>query len=162
MRQINPRAQELVVTPDDIDILAKTIFGEARGEPLAGQIAIGWVVINRATIDLKGDGKPDWWGEGIRGVCLAPWQFSAWNPDDPNRALLDRITTRDPTFHYCYAVAALTVAAARGMPVDGAWLDRTNGATHYYRAGSPVPKWARDRKPVGAIGHHLFFNDVEK
>ena len=36
-----------MMTEEDVDILARTIFGEARGESLSGQEAIASVVINR-------------------------------------------------------------------------------------------------------------------
>ncbi len=68
----------------DIDVLARTIWGEARGEGIAGQIAVGWCIRNRVEMDLHNDGRPDWWGEGYEGVCRAPWQFSCWNKNDPN------------------------------------------------------------------------------
>ena len=44
----------------DRDILARTSWGEARGESLAGQIAMAWTIRNRVN-----DGKArSWWGEG--------------------------------------------------------------------------------------------------
>ena len=43
----------------DVDVLARTIWGEARGEGRAGQIAVGWAIRNRVEMDLHGDGKPD-------------------------------------------------------------------------------------------------------
>lgn len=36
----------------DIDVLARTIWGEARGEGLAGQIAVGWCIRNRVEADV--------------------------------------------------------------------------------------------------------------
>src|SRR5688572_17412765 len=73
-------------TESDVDAMARTLYGEARGEPEAGQIAVAWVIRNRVTTDLRGDKKPDWWGEGVQGVCVNPSQFSCWRTDDPNRA----------------------------------------------------------------------------
>lgn len=35
----------------DIDVLARTIWGEARGEGLGGQIAVGWCIRNRVEAD---------------------------------------------------------------------------------------------------------------
>lgn len=34
-------------TKDELDCFAKAIYHEARGEPLTGQIAVGWVILNR-------------------------------------------------------------------------------------------------------------------
>jgi hypothetical protein len=54
----------------DVQILALTLFGEARSEPIEGIVGVGCVIRNRVTAGL------DWWGEGYRGVCLAPYEFS--------------------------------------------------------------------------------------
>jgi spore germination cell wall hydrolase CwlJ-like protein len=57
----------MAVTERDRDILARTLWGEARGETLAGQIAVAWTIRNRVN-----DGKDkSWWGEGYAGVCQA-------------------------------------------------------------------------------------------
>ena len=45
----------------DIDVLARTIWAEARGEGVAGQVAVGRCIRNRVEADLGRDGKPDWW-----------------------------------------------------------------------------------------------------
>ncbi|VVO24210.1 hypothetical protein PS723_04459 [Pseudomonas fluorescens] len=74
----------MTVTEKNRDILARTLWGEARGEGLAGQIAVAWTIRNRVN-----DGKAkSWWGEGYAGVCLKAWQFSCWNKNDPNYAYL--------------------------------------------------------------------------
>ena len=74
----------MTVTEKDRDILARTLWGEARGESLAGQIAVAWTIRNRVN-----DGKDkSWWGEGYAGVCQKPYQFSCWNRNDPNFAYL--------------------------------------------------------------------------
>ena len=72
------------VTEKDRDILARTLWGEARGEGAAGQIAVAWTIRNRVF-----DGKTNsWWGEGYAGVCQKPYQFSCWNKTDPNYQFL--------------------------------------------------------------------------
>jgi hypothetical protein len=71
-------------TNTDRDILARTLWGEARGEGLAGEIAVAWTIRNRVF-----DGNPkSWWGEGYAGGGMKPWQFSCWNQNDPNYAYL--------------------------------------------------------------------------
>lgn len=93
----------------DIDVLARTIWAEARGEGMAGQVAVGWAIRNRVDADLGHDGKADWWGEGYVGVCKAPWQFSCWNKNDPNLAYLDGIKPIPPTEYMRAREAAVTV-----------------------------------------------------
>ncbi|AZD06253.1 Cell wall hydrolase [Pseudomonas chlororaphis] len=74
----------MTATEKDRDLLARTLWGEARGEGLAGQIAVAWTIRNRVN-----DGKAkSWWGEGYAGVCQAPYQFSCWNKNDPNYPFL--------------------------------------------------------------------------
>jgi len=70
----------MAATENDRDILARTLWGEARGESLAGQIAVAWTIRNRVN---DGNAK-SWWGEGYTGVCQKPYQFSCWNSTDPN------------------------------------------------------------------------------
>ena len=74
----------MTITEKDRDVLARTIWGEARGESSAGKVAVAWTIRNRVF-----DGKEkSWWGEGYAGVCQAPWQFSCWNKTDPNYPFL--------------------------------------------------------------------------
>jgi spore germination cell wall hydrolase CwlJ-like protein len=124
------------------DILARTIWGEARGEPSGGMEAVACVIVNRAA-------NPRWWGHDIASVCLAPWQFSCWNADDPNRSKLMAITEADPQF-----TEALNIAAAA---VAGALPDATNGADSYADLRVCHPSWAASAVPVAKIGNHTFF-----
>lgn len=73
----------MAITETNRDILARTLWGEACGEDLAEQIAVAWTIRNRVEMDLHKDRKPDWWGEGCAGVCLAKKQFSCWNTNGP-------------------------------------------------------------------------------
>lgn len=140
----------MAVTEKDRDTLARTLWGEARGESLAGQIAVAWTIRNRVN-----DGKDkSWWGEGYAGVCLAPSQFSCWNKNDPNYPFLSG--ARDIPFR--------ELAQARGAAdqvIDGKQADPTGGATHYYATTmTKAPAWAAKAKQTLALGHHVFFKDV--
>ena len=144
----------MTVSENDRDILARTLWGEARGESLAGQIAVAWTIRNRVTMDLHNDGKPDWWGEGYAGVCQKPYQFSCWNRSDPNFAYLSGakpIPFRE--------LAQARIAA--DQVIDGKVPDPTGGATHYYATTMPKPPaWVKGAKQALTLGHHLFFKDV--
>jgi len=132
---------------DDLDVMARTVYGEARGEIPAGQVAVAWCIRNRAEIDLGHDGKPDWWGEGIGGVCLKPYQFSCWLPDDP----------MFPKIKAARAVQLAGCLQACFSVLVGEAPDPTGGATHYYADRIPTPKWAVAKTPVAVIGAHRFF-----
>lgn len=144
----------MTVTEKDRDILARTLWGEARGESLAGQIAVAWSIRNRVEMDLHNDGKPDWWGEGYAGVCQKPYQFSCWNRNDPNFAYLSgakQIPFRE--------LAQARIAA--DQVIDGKVLDPTGGATHYYATSMKMPPaWAAKAKQTLKLGGHVFFKDV--
>ncbi len=140
----------MTVTEKDRDTLARTLWGEARGETLAGQIAVAWTIRNRVD-----DGKAkSWWGEGYAGVCLAPSQFSCWNKGDPNYPFLSgaqSIPFRE--------LAQARIAA--DQVIDGKQPDPTGGATHYYATTMPkAPAWAAKAKQTLTMGHHVFFKDV--
>lgn len=128
-----------------VDTLARTIWGEARGEGRQGMEAVAAVVLNRVA-------KPCWWGRTIETVCTKPWQFSCWNANDPNLAKLLSVTERDPQFKAALEIA--TLAEAGELP------DPTNGATHYHTKAI-LPKWAEGKQPCAVIGNHLFYKDID-
>jgi N-acetylmuramoyl-L-alanine amidase len=132
---------------DATDILARTIYGEARGEyaegGIAPLIAVGNVVMNR----VRAKGR---YGNSIVEVCRQPFQFSCWNEGDPNRKLLMRPEIADPVFIICSEVAARVAL--------GQWPDLTRGSDHYHAVTLPIlPSWARNRKPRVRFGNHIFY-----
>lgn len=135
----------------DTDILARTIYGEARGELVRGQEAVAAVIINRVR-RARDRGGRYWWGSTIEEVCTKPWQFSCWNAKDPNRGKIVDVTPENRIFQTCLRVAR--------RAVSGTLADTTNGATHYHTKGIR-PAWSRRRSPCVEIGQHQFYNDVE-
>ena len=137
-------------TEEAVDTLARTLWGEARGEPVRGIEAVAAVVVNRVRRAERRGGH--WWGGSIVAVCRKPYQFSCWNANDPNRAKLLAVTAADPVFATCLRVARRAVA--------GLLPDPTGGATHYHRLGLH-PSWATGHSPCAEIGRHLFYDGVE-
>jgi N-acetylmuramoyl-L-alanine amidase len=146
---------------EEIDIVARTLFGEARGEGQQGMVAVACVIVTRAMIAdryVEVHQKPHpLFGDGsLASVCQAHfdgiYQFSTWNVGDPNRAIIEAVTGSDPSF-----LVALGIATdAENDELD----DITNMATHYYAKGSPMPAWAQGKTPCFECGKHLFFNDI--
>lgn len=134
----------------EIDTLARTIFGEARGEPIEGLEAVANVVLNRARISAK-KGRY-WWGNGIIGVCQKPYQFSCWNRSDPSYHRLINVTDQNIHFATCLRIARRAVI--------GVLKDNTKGATHYH-ADYISPYWAKGEVPVITIGRHIFYKLVK-
>lgn len=143
----------------DPQILTLTVFGEARGQGIEGQIAVGCVIRNRVD-----DGR---WGRSYAKVCLAPWQFSCWRPEGgianyrqvllAAQSMLNGQLPDDPVLRQCAWVA---------QGIIGRWIiDITQGATHYFAPSAmkpvgAVPKWAVHKQPVASIGDHLFFAGI--
>ncbi|WP_426234717.1 cell wall hydrolase [Pseudomonas sp. TWP3-2] len=138
------------VTEKERDILARTLYGEARGEGVTGQIAVAWTIRNRVN-----DGKTkSWWGEGYAGVCQAPYQFSCWNKTDPNYQFLTSV--KQIPFS---ELGQARIAA--NQVIDGKVPDPTGGATHYYALSmKKPPAWAAKAKQTLKLGGHVFFKDV--
>jgi N-acetylmuramoyl-L-alanine amidase len=144
----------MALTEKDHDILARTLWGEARGEGLAGQIAVAWSIRNRVEMDLHGDGKPDWWGEGYVAVCQKPYQFSCWNKRDPNFPFLSG-QQPIPAAQFSIALQAASIV------LTGSQADPTDGATHYYATTMrTAPSWAKHARQTVKLGRHIFFRDV--
>lgn len=147
-----------------VDVLALTMFGEARGDGRDGssieeRLAVGCVVRNRLLI---GGNR---FGATYQQVCWQRLQFSCWNQDDPNsatlwaaaRSIAAQIRIVDPLLKETHWLASgITELYVR---------DLTNGATHYYSPRSMVPvgrvpNWAFTKTPCARVGSHLFFKGV--
>lgn len=132
---------------EDKDILARTVYGEARGEysrrdgGLASLIAVANVILNRFQYKRR-------FGRSIRDVCQKPFQFSCWNANDPNRLLLEKVSQDDPIFQICCDVAENTIR--------GKWPDLTRGSDHYH-ADYVSPSWAYGQKCQLKVGRHTFY-----
>lgn len=135
---------------DDIDILARTIYGEARGEGPGGMIAVACTIVNRAAI---GPSHPHFGDGSISSACMAHEQFSCWNENDPNCDLIRNVTPEDKIFNLAMQIAI--------SAVHGGLHDITNGATYYYARGTPEPPWAIGKTPCAIIGHHIFFSNIQ-
>lgn len=128
------------------DVLARTIWGEARNEGVRGMEAVACVVQNRVDVAARKGGY--WWGNDILQVCQKPFQFSCWNANDPNRPKLIAVTDRNIHFATCLRIARRCV--------HGCLKDITGGATHYHTL-DVSPYWSKDKQPTVIIGHHIFF-----
>ena len=147
----------------EVDVLARTLWGEARGEGTAGMQAVAHVILNRVKIaqektKVESFGtseqerkKSYWWGNNVIQVCQKPYQFSCWNRSDPNFRKLQALTEKD-----LYFATALRIAR---RVLIGATDDPTGGATHYH-ANNITPYWAVGEKPSAIIGRHIFYSLV--
>ncbi len=130
----------------EVDVMARTIWGEARGEGLAGMQAVAFVILNRVAVAEMAGGF--WWGNTILQVCHKPYQFSCWNKFDPNFKKVISVTEEDQFFKLARQTARRAVL--------GFLKDNTNGATHYHER-SIEPYWAKSITPVARVGRHIFY-----
>lgn len=126
--QILSRSLGRLVTEEEIELLSRVIYGEARGENFEGQVAVGAVVLNR----LKDPHFP----KTMWGVIYQPGAFTA---------VKDRQIHLDPNDQaYKAAEAALS------------GLDPTNGAIYYYNPRLATDRWIKSRPVIKRIGNHTF------
>lgn len=122
-------------TVHDLDIFARTLYGESEPNNVLDAEAIAWVVLNR--VDLPN------WPDTVAEVCQQPWQFSTWNVGDPNRERI--LKARGDWFNRCREIA---VYAA-----NGCFPDPTSRSTHYYATWVNEPRWAKGKTPVYEVAH---------
>lgn len=133
------------MTPFDREVMARTMWGEARGEGREGIRAVGHVINNR----MK-SGK--WYGgKTLAAVCLRGKQFSMWNDTDKNRLAVCELPDDDPTLNLCRSLCDDIVNGDE---------DPTFGATHYYSTSIPTPAWAISGQMTLHIGKHKFYRGI--
>lgn len=115
-------------TESNINLLARIISAEARGEPYTGQVAVGAVVLNR----VEHPSFPD----SIAGVIYQNGAFTAVNDGQ-----------------FWQPVSQSSYNAARDA-LNG-W-DPTGGAIYYYNPKKTSNKWIRSRPVITTIGDHVF------
>lgn len=112
----------------DVELLARCINGEARGEPYIGQVAVGAVILNR----VEDAGFPN----TISGVVYQNGAFDA---------VADGQIELSPT-DSCVKAAKDALAG---------W-DPTGGALFYYNPKTATNEWIRTRPIIMTIGNHVF------
>ena len=112
----------------DLDLLARLISAEARGEPYIGQVAVGAVVLNR----VEHPSFPN----SISGVIYQPGAFSC----------LDDGQFDQPVAESAYRAAQ---EALNGY-------DPSYGAIYYFNPATATSKWIWSRPLIVEIGSHRF------
>jgi N-acetylmuramoyl-L-alanine amidase len=111
-----------------VNLLARLISAEARGEPYDGQVAVGAVVLNR----VKHPSFPN----TMSGVIYQPGAFSC----------LDDGQFNEPVADSAYRAAR---DALNGM-------DPSGGAIYYFNPVTATNKWIWSRPLLLMIGKHRF------
>ena len=114
----------------DVQLMARAINGEARGEPYEGQVAVGAVILNRV--------KDSRFPNSISGVIYQSGAFTAV-ADGQINAPIDE---------------GATVYKAAQDALNG-W-DPTGGCVYYFNPDTATNSWIWSRPHVITIGKHRF------
>ena len=123
-----PAVSTNVNRSDNVELIARLIHAEARGEPYEGQVAVGAVLLNR----VESPSFPN----SISGVIYQPLAFESVANGQFNRS---------PTSE--------NVRAARAA-ING-W-DPVYGALFFWNPSKPVNRWIWSRSTIRTIGDHIF------
>lgn len=118
----------------ELDCLAKNIYHEARGEPLAGQIAVAQVTLNRV--------RSNEFQSSICSVVYANKQFS-WTNKQPKKILDSK------AWKNSLAIAESVLTKQSSLP---------NFKALYFHTKQVNPKWNRKKQVVAKIGNHIFYS----
>ena len=150
--------------PKDKEILARTMFGEARGEGKEGMLAVGNVIMNRLKDGrsiYKATDKPEL--TGVENIIKKDKAFSVFN----NPQSKDYINMMKPIEEMGTAdkeAYKLALEISEGL-LTGKLKDNTEGATLYYNPNNVVatPDWAKSWKTskTKSIGNHDFYIEVK-
>jgi len=113
---------------NDIRLLANAVYGESRGEPYTGQVAVAAVILNR----VNSPSFPN----TVSGVIFEPGAFTAvadgqiyLTPNETSKkAVLDAINGWDPT----------------------------GEALYYFNPATATSSWIWGRPQIKRIGKHIF------
>lgn len=113
---------------DDVYLLASAIYGEGRGEPYEGQVAIGAVILNRVD-------SPQF-PNTIPGVVYQKGAFDAVADGQIN------LTPNE-------------IAIRAAMDAINGW-DPSNGALYYWNPSTATSRWIWSVPITKSIGRHVF------
>ena len=112
----------------NVNLLARVVYGEARGEPYTGQVAVAAVVLNR----VKSSKFPN----SISGVVYQSGAFDA---------VADGQINMTPD----------TTAKKAAQDALNGW-DPSYGAIYYFNPSTATNKWIWSRPMTVTIGNHRF------
>ncbi len=112
----------------DLDLLARLISAESRGEPYEGQVAVGAVVLNRVAHAS--------FPNSVSGVIYQPGAFSC----------LDDGQFDQPVAESAYRAA---------QDALNGW-DPSGGAIYYFNPSTATSAWIWSRPAIVTIGKHMF------
>lgn len=113
---------------NDIKLMSNAVYGEARGEPYEGQVAVAAVILNR----VKSTSFPN----TVSGVIFQPRAFTA--VADGQIYLTPNAKAREAV-----------------MQAINGW-DPSNGCLYYFNPETATSPWIWTRTQMKTIGKHIF------
>lgn len=118
----------------ELECLAKNVYHEARGEPVAGQVAVAQVTINRV--------RSKKFQDTVCEVVYANKQFSWTNKQSKK-------VTDSKAWKTSLAIAEAVLTRQAALPDFKAL---------YFHTKQVNPKWNRKKQVVAKIGNHIFYS----
>ena len=127
----NHATQQLYITGEDIDLMAKLVYAESIGEPYAGKVAVASVVLNRAIDPHFPNTIEQVIFQKNAFSCVKNGKINASANQDCYNAVYDAIKGADPT----------------------------NDALFFYNPTIATCTWMKETQKINqtTIGHHTFF-----
>lgn len=113
---------------NDLNLLSRVVYSEARGEPYVGQVAVAAIVLNRVSHSS--------FPNSVAGVVYQSGAFDAVSDGQIN-------LTPDST------------ARKAAQDAINGW-DPTYGCIYYFNPSTATSKWIWSRPQVLTIGKHIF------
>lgn len=115
-------------TEQDLKLLSNAVYGESRGEPYEGQVAVAAVILNRLE-------SPDF-PNTVSGIIFQPGAFTAVSDGqiwlEPNKQAMEAV-----------------------LDAMNGW-DPSQNALYYFNPKTATSKWIWTRKQITQIGEHIF------
>lgn len=124
---------------DTLDLLARTLWGEARGQPPRVLEALACLALNRQRRSS---------GAALSAILTDPAQFPCWDLGAEGALALATADASDPAFALALRVARRALAGTLSDPTGGAWRSHRSGE---------CPAWADGLAPVAEAGPFLFY-----
>ena len=148
-QEVEAQERLRTISAADRECLAQNIYHEARGETIAGQVAVAWVTLNRMEADkfpntlcgVVKQARTDSKGNPLRNQC----QFS-WYCDGKSDRIRNQREWED--VQLITNVVLIDWARASRSPVANAT---------FYHADYVEPYWASEFTEIAQVDNHIFY-----
>lgn len=127
-KNISSRAQYLTLSQSEIDLMARVVYGESRGEPFEGQVAVAAVILNRIFSDEFPSTIEKVIYQDLAFTAVTDGQYKLTPDAQAYQAVRRALSGYDPTY----------------------------GATYYWNPQTATSRWVWSREVTLKIGRHVF------